>query len=162
MRYYIDTEFIERPGLLQLISIGMVCEDGRELYAVSNAFDACEASEWVHKNVLSKLGDAKRESPAKIRARILGFVDVGKPEFWGYFADYDWVVFCWLFGAMIDLPKGWPMYCLDLKQEMKQLGVDKSKLPPQPSETEAHNALADARWIRDAHEALLMKQWEKL
>jgi hypothetical protein len=38
-------------------------------------------------------------------------------QFYGYYADYDWVVFCWLFGNMIDLPDGFPMYCIDLKQE---------------------------------------------
>ena len=40
------------------------------------------------------------------------------PKFYAYFADYDWVVFCWLFGKMIDLPKRFPMYCIDLKQEL--------------------------------------------
>jgi hypothetical protein len=40
----------------------------------------------------------------------------GNPEFYAYYADYDWVVFCWLFGEMMDLPKGFPMYCKDLKQ----------------------------------------------
>jgi hypothetical protein len=25
-----------------------------------------------------------------------------KPEFYGYYSDYDWVVFCWLFGRMIE------------------------------------------------------------
>lgn len=39
-----------------------------------------------------------------------------KPIFYGYFADYDWVCFCWLFGNMMSLPKGFPMYCMDLKQ----------------------------------------------
>jgi len=38
-------------------------------------------------------------------------------EFYGYYSDYDHVVFCWLFGKMIDLPKGFPMYTIDLKQE---------------------------------------------
>jgi hypothetical protein len=37
-------------------------------------------------------------------------------QFYGYYADYDWVLFCWLFGKMIDLPNGFPMYCRDLKQ----------------------------------------------
>ena len=41
-----------------------------------------------------------------------------KPEFYAYYADYDWVVFCWLFGRMVDLPEGFPMYCIDLKQEL--------------------------------------------
>lgn len=38
------------------------------------------------------------------------------PKFYAYYADYDWVAFCWLFGKMIDLPKGFPKYCVDLKQ----------------------------------------------
>ena len=37
-------------------------------------------------------------------------------EFYGYYSDYDWVVFCQLFGRMMDLPKEFPMYCKDLKQ----------------------------------------------
>lgn len=41
-------------------------------------------------------------------------------EFYAYYADYDWVVFCWLFGRMIDLPKGFPMYCRDLKQMLDE------------------------------------------
>lgn len=74
----------------------------------------------------------------------------GKPEFWGYYSDYDWVVFCQVFGAMIDLPKGWPMYCRDIKQWCDQLG--NPKLPEQQS-TE-HNALHDARWNKLAWEFL--------
>lgn len=37
-------------------------------------------------------------------------------NFYGYYSSYDWVNFCWLFGKMIDLPKGFPMHCNDLKQ----------------------------------------------
>ena len=43
-------------------------------------------------------------------------VESTKPKFYAYYADYDWVAFSWLFGKMIDLPKGFPMYCIDLKQ----------------------------------------------
>ena len=32
-----------------------------------------------------------------------------KPEFWGYYSDYDWVVTAQMFGTMMDIPKGWPM-----------------------------------------------------
>lgn len=74
------------------------------------------------------------------------------PEFWGYFCDYDWVVLCGLYGRMIDLPPEFPMYCLDLKQEMHRLGVKRSDLPPQSEQ--AHHALADARWVRDAYNSL--------
>jgi len=68
-------------------------------------------------------------------------------EFYGYYADYDWVVFCWLFGRMIDLPKGYPMYCKDLKQMMDNKGLGsewKEKNCPDP--IGEHNALIDARW----------------
>lgn len=41
-----------------------------------------------------------------------------QPEFWGYYGDYDWVVFCSLFGKMINLPQGFPMYLRDLKQAL--------------------------------------------
>ena len=33
MKYWMDTEFIERPYTIDLISIGLVAEDGREFYA---------------------------------------------------------------------------------------------------------------------------------
>ena len=61
-------------------------------------------------------------------------------EFWAYYADYDWIVFCQLFGTMMDLPKGLPMFCLDLKQWCYQLG--NPELPVQESVN--HNALEDA------------------
>lgn len=44
----------------------------------------------------------------------------GNIEFYAYFAGYDWVVFCWNFGKMIDLPDGFPMYCRDLKQMLDE------------------------------------------
>ena len=51
------------------------------------------------------------------------------PEFYAYYADYDWVVFCQLFGTMMDLPREFPMYCVDLKQELdKHLVVSKEVL----------------------------------
>jgi hypothetical protein len=73
-----------------------------------------------------------------------------KPEVWAYYADYDWVVFCQLFGTMMDLPKGYPMYCRDIKQECDRLG--NPRLPEQGKGE--HNALADARWNKKAYEFL--------
>jgi hypothetical protein len=73
-----------------------------------------------------------------------------KPEFWGYYADYDWVVLCQLFGTMMDLPKDWPMYCRDIKQLCDSLG--NPKLPEQGRGE--HHALTDARWTKKAWEWL--------
>jgi len=149
MKYWLDTEFIEYPYTIDLISIGIVAEDGREYYAISSEFDESKADPWVVDNVINKLElrpSLRRITKASIAKDILSFVDDDKPEFWAYYADYDWVVFCWLFGTMTNLPKGWPMYCRDLKQWADQLGN-----PPLPKQASGeHNALADAHWNREA------------
>lgn len=149
MRYFIDTEFNEDGKTIELISIGIAREDGATLYLVSNEFDADGCQQWVKDNVLTKLGDAPRMNRKQIADEILWFVSDESPEFWGYFADYDWVVLCQLFGRMVDLPKGFPMFCMDIKQWARQLGVDIKRAVPQPADT--HNAIADAMWMRDAH-----------
>ncbi len=146
MRYFIDTEFMESGHLfpITLLSIGIAAEDGREFYAVNGEADHTLANEWVKANVLPHLGKNNIMRHVGIGHEIVDFIGDDHPTFWGYYADYDWVVFAQLFGAMIDLPKGWPMYCRDLKQWCDDLG--NPKLPPQDS-TE-HNALYDARWNR--------------
>lgn len=161
MRYFLDTEFAERPCSIDLISIAIVAEDGREFYAESSDFEDRMANEWVLRHVIPQLwsrqadkskfnawirdggtgGLMSREAIAK-EVRI--FIGDDKPEFWGYYCDYDWVVFCWLFGSMIDLPKGWPMYCRDIKQLCDTLGNPRLPL----SVDNEHHALKDARWNR--------------
>src|SRR4051812_41018390 len=143
MRYWLDTEFIEAPCTIDLISIGIVAEDDREFYAESAEVDWATANDWVLENVRTHLRGPEM-ARAEIRDAVLEFVGDDKPEFWGYYADYDWVVFCWLFGPMISLPQGFPMYCRDIKQLADSLG--NPRLPEQDG-TE-HHALADARWNR--------------
>jgi hypothetical protein len=155
MLYFLDTEFIESGPTkpIQLISIGIVSEDLRQLYRISSEFNPNDASQWVKDNVLSQLEDYERGTLSQIAADILQFCDpdqFGKPEFWGYYSDYDWVVFAQIFGTMMDLPAGFPMYCRDLKQWCDQLG--NPKLPDQGKGE--HNALADAAWN--------MKAWQFL
>ncbi|HEX3640116.1 MAG TPA: 3'-5' exoribonuclease [Ktedonobacteraceae bacterium] len=55
MKYFLDTEFIEDGKTIDLISIGIACEDGRELYLQHCDFNAREANEWVKENVLPHL-----------------------------------------------------------------------------------------------------------
>jgi len=90
-------------------------------------------------------------------------------EFYAYYADYDWVAFCWLFGKMIDLPKGFPMYCNDLKQMLDEIQLRRfgnalstdgnlmnniKKLPGYPEQNNEHSALVDARWNKKLYEFL--------
>jgi hypothetical protein len=177
IKYFLDTEFIEYPCTIDLISLGIVSEDGREFYAESNEFYPETGSQWVKKYVFPQLkydpydekvrfGCSKWEeegedgrivnlqmmgSKGEIRNEVVRFIGDSIPEFWGYFADYDWVVFCWLFGPMISLPKSWPMYCKDIKQLADSL-PEKSRFPNTKKE---HNALSDAKWNRDFYNYLM-------
>lgn len=146
-KFFIDTEFIEDGKTIDLISIALVREDGLAYYAISSEFDESKASQWVRDNVISKLDPATERIPRKqIAAEILEFIGDDKPEFWGYFADYDWVVICQLYGAMMKLPKGWPMFCHDTIQLASI--VNRPQFPKLPPE-KAHSALEDARWTKD-------------
>lgn len=154
MRYYFDTEFAEDGRIIDLISIGVVAEDGREFYAVSTEFDADRCNPWVRENVLPLLppaDDPAWMTRAEMRESLLAFIGTDKPEFWAYYADYDWVALCQLFGTMMDLPNGWPMYCRDIKQVCDALG---NPALPEQGKGE-HNALADARWNVVAHNFLV-------
>lgn len=157
MRYYIDTEFIERGHEypIELISLGMVREDGASVYQVlSDGWVAEHAGDWVKANVLPYLGSA-RCSRADLRNIIRVFMaDDPKPEFWGYYCDYDWVVFCQLFGSMVALPKGFPMFCRDVKQVLVERGNPDMKMHV-PQLGTVHNALDDARHIKAMHDWLL-------
>lgn len=55
MKYFLDCEFIDTGSTIDLISIGIVCEDGRELYLQSVEFDPDKADYWIQKNVLDNL-----------------------------------------------------------------------------------------------------------
>lgn len=190
MKYFIDTEFHEHVAMaymrkevptIDLISIGIVAEDGREFYAVSNEFDLNRAWEnaWLRDNVLYPIYDELKanystfepvghpkvtfkalltdfgKSNKQIATDIMAFIGDDTPEFYGYYADYDWVVFCWLFGRMMDLPKGFPMYCIDLKQMMDAKGLTKEwKKQHCPDPENEHNALADARWNKQLFEKI--------
>jgi hypothetical protein len=253
MNYYFDTEFLEgkqkkkilgvkygeTKHTIDLISIGVVSEDNRGYYAISNEFNLDEAwnrfqvkkhtrfqtdgsrlpdtkEYWIRENVLLPVyldllnigniyGDERNywsftksnlrrlikwygKSNSQIAEEIKSFCSQRKPTlvdkatdpvFYAYYADYDWVVFCWLFGTMMDLPKGFPMYCKDLKQILDEKvytykfnmfeysesvkvnyrgkltfkqGLELLKMRQEyPKQTNEHNALADAKWNQELH-----------
>jgi hypothetical protein len=91
MKYWLDTEFIARPFTIDLISIGMVAEDGREFYAESSETDWSKASPWTLENVRPQL-NGKGISRENISYALRNFTDGDEhPVFWGYFPAYDWV-----------------------------------------------------------------------
>lgn len=272
-RVYYDCEFIEgsqtkrffgmnvgaTKPTIDLISIGMVREDGQEYYAISKDFNLKEAWNrydiktekvygdtrnifpegrkkkvyWIRENVLlpiwrelviksedewfayssegeykeflkevrsgdcdykftykslkkliEKYGKTNKDIAEEVQTFCLFSkisIDnikritpiISKLELYGYYSAYDHIALCWLFGKMIDLPKGFPMYTIDLKQmfdgkqkkwerlfenkkdhTILQFYTDLKKHDFYPKQENEHNALADARWNKKLHEFL--------
>lgn len=146
MRYFYDTEFIEDGATIELISIGIVAEDGREYYAVSTDFDSARANPWVRENVLAKLpakGEPQWKPLARIRDEVHAFLSAGHtpPELWAWVGAYDHVVLAQLWGDMAGLPKNLPRYTRELKQYWEMAG--RPRLPKVPDGN--HDAIVDAR-----------------
>ena len=143
MKYFIDCEFLEDGKTIDLISIAVVAEDGCEYFAVSREFDRnrAEANPWLAKNVLPYLPPRNDYWKLRIQiaAELVKFVGES-PEFWGDYASYDWVALCQLYGRMIDLPKGWPMFIKDVQQLKVDAGIKEFKY----SNPQEHNAIFDA------------------
>lgn len=169
MKFFLDTEFIEDGKTIDLISIGIVSDNDDELYLINLDCDLTNANDWVKDNVIPKLetdNNSYWKSKRDIQIELLKFViDINsdiefsasldtedlkklktknKPQFWGYYCSYDWVVLCQLFGRMIDLPNYFPMYINDLKQLANFKGN-----PKLPKSQNAHNALEDAKWCKE-------------
>lgn len=146
MKFYYDCEFVEDGPQepISLISIGIVREDGHSFYAINAdaPWRLIGEHEWLMSNVVPSLPiviaqgvdgwEASWEEDAPVYDRktiadaLLAFVVppagalkwTGPSELWGWYADYDHVCLAQLFGRMIDLPAGVPMYTRDLKQEV--------------------------------------------
>lgn len=169
-RYFYDLEFVEDGRTIDLVSIGIVADDGREFYAVSSEFDQAKmrAKPWLMENVWPylpttlgahgnrncrcvkvprlDLDDPVVRSRAQIARAVQEFLLSGDspPELWSWYGAYDHVALCQLWGTMMDLPVGIPMWTNDIRQEQERLGN-----PPMPEQAKKeHHALADARHHR--------------
>ena len=161
-----DLEFLEDGRTIELISIGMVSDDGREYYAVNSDMPVkrIRKHDWLMENVVPHLphgrGDRRNHLPRRwlidyfdptvkarktIAAEVAAFIQAAGPdvELWANYGAYDHVCLAQLWGRMIDLPEGVPMFTNDIQQERSRLGLRWDELPKQ--ESGEHNALADAR-----------------
>lgn len=167
MRYFYDTEFLEDSRTIDLISIGIVAEDGRTYYAVSDEFDTRRVArhDWLMLNVMNSIEhdqfitydgdgfpavrdifvtDKAAKSKFQISREIADFVGADrKPEFWAWYSAYDHVCLAQLFGKMIDLPNQIPMYTNDIRTLVDLAKKKPNELPKQPAGH--HNALSDAQ-----------------
>ena len=143
-RYFYDTEFLEDGRTIELVSIGVVAEDGREYYACSTEFDPARAIPWVAENVLPHLppaSDPAWRTRAQIRDDLAAFLTEGAsdPELWAWIGGYDHVVLCQLWGGMPALPAGpAPLH----PRPAPALGAPR---PPRPARDRRHRARRAAR-----------------
>lgn len=149
MRIWFDTEFIDDGKTIELLSIGMVREDGRTYYAEPTGVDMTKAGPWVQQHVIPSLS-GQRSSRRKIAKDLIGFCGVA-PEFWAYYGSYDWVALCQLYGTMLSVPVSWPHMPLDVQQLRVWMG--QRTLPVHTGVP--HNALSDAFWTKEAWEFLM-------
>lgn len=164
MKFYYDCEFLEDGRTIELISIGMVNDEGREYYAVSADMpqERIKSHDWLRENVWPHLplkevngesvidtDDPIVKPRAVIADEVRDFILSGSDdhrELWAYYGAYDHVALCQLWGKMIDLPNGIPMFT----HELMQLWEDAGR-PEKPNQTNEHDALADARWNRELY-----------
>jgi len=172
MKYFIDTEFIEDGIILDLVSLAIVSEDGRELYVCNSGARLMRADAWIKNHVLQHLPGItiNRERGVvcndmycnplynwrtmhEIVLEIIRFIgNDEKPEFWADYGAYDWVAFARCFGRLIDLPKNFPVYFKDFQMLLDLCGGQQFRngfdLRFEKDQAAAHIALDDARNLK--------------
>jgi hypothetical protein len=84
----------------------------------------------------------------KVREFITRWAEV---ELWAWYGAFDHVVLAWLFGPMINLPDGVPMWTNDIRTLAMLAGPGARDTAPK-QESQAHHALNDAHHDRDLYE----------
>lgn len=166
-KYFFDVEFNETTTSLKngkklshpdFISIGIVSEDGREYYGVSNEFNlaATKKDEWMTENVISKLPPEKeRKSKAEIGREIMEFIGKEKARFYFWVAAQDAAILSDLLSpSFLQRPRNVAEVIHNLGQTYEMMGCPDRAVPDRPAPEQQHNALADARWLKQFHDNL--------
>lgn len=163
-RFFIDTEFNEvtettadgrKVPVIDLISIGVVAEDGREYYAVSNEFNrvATEQDEWMADNVLSKLPpESEWKSRAEIARDLNEFFGKQPLRLYYWVAAADAVAISQLLSpSFLQLPRNISQVMYDLGQCYQMFDAPQGIVPAHPEDKDRHTAIADARWLKQLY-----------
>ncbi|MFH1749656.1 MAG: 3'-5' exoribonuclease [bacterium] len=156
---FLDTEFSSlNPYKGEIISIGLVKENGKELYLELEFKN--EADKWVKKNILPNLNQEKA-SRSEAKKQIISFIGKEKPYLVAFVNQFDIVYLHKLFGkedfnstffwipidfASILYEKGYDPeeYFKNQKDFVRKLGID-------PNKFKQHNALDDAKLLKEVY-----------
>lgn len=157
MLAYIDSEFHEdRDTPPVLISFACVGADGREFYWADHdvvSYDALRGT-WAQANVIPNLAILDHVptwgGEAELRAGLEAlFADQpdDSVETAGWYSSYDFYLLCRAFGGLLHLPRPFARWHRDLAT-----CAPRRRSKHEVANACEHNALADARWVRDLHD----------
>lgn len=164
--FYIDSEFVEENGEVDLLSFAIVTDEELDslgsLYFALDDWEEKDLPQWHVDNVLPHLKGVERISRENARSRLHNFFRyhtqdfLKKPRVLGYYSAFDFVAFSSLWGRMIDLPKGVPNYFYDLRTFNALDGHRIHLKSFLDKDAKLHDALADAMGVRAMH-----RGWKK-
>jgi hypothetical protein len=177
MNYFLSTESFIDKKVLEVISIALIAEDGREYYALNLDCNLLAADYQTKLDIIEPLPEKKDVSwrtQEQIKSDLLHFIHGHKGHPWyssedveglkdDPWFDKDVRIWAWsensndykslqkFFGGEGNLPKWFPEYCNYLEEQWNWFGT--SELPEKPQEA-VYSALADARWRKIVFEEI--------
>ena len=190
MKVFFDTEFTGLHKNTTLISIGLISEDRRCIYAELTDYEEKQCDDWIKKNVLDHLytryPNNVEEAPyipnlhvgAKwevARALHIWFKQFDTIELVSDVCHYDMVLLIDMFGGAFNLPSNVSASCYDINQDIARYyeisqseAFDKSresilydKYKENSISGDKHNALYDAKVIRELYQILNNVDFDK-
>lgn len=156
---FIDTEFSDLdPYKGEVLSLGMVTLDGRELY-IEVEYDG-DSSDWVKKHVIPQL-DGPKFTREQLIEQVRNFIGSKLPFAVAFVDNYDVIYLTKIFGAG-KLPFKW--MTVDFASILFSQGINPVRFQRDGAEAKklyktlgldlnsyrGHHALDDARLLRDA------------
>jgi hypothetical protein len=152
VNFYFDTEFIDNGQTIDLISIGVVNDDGNTFYRVSSEFnmEAMLSDPWLMENVWpfieQDVADGNVHAREDIARDLLMFVDGHRHiEFRAFCGAYDFVALRQLFGKGLDGPGWLPFYFNEIQSYARQ---NDARIIRTLKGDERHHALNDAQEVK--------------
>ena len=177
MKLFFDTEFTKLSKDAELISLGIVSEDGDVFYAEFSDYDKSKLDPWIIENVIKNLsyspGDSDINVPDYfyygsrkfIKAKLLDWLSkFNRIQFVSDVCHYDFVFLIdLLFGEALNMPSNFSPICHDINTDIaKYLEISERHAFNISRESllenhnifvsgKKHNALYDAHVIRELY-----------